>query len=263
MNTKLDNITVQYRKFNENQALTEDQLNEFIDYFEDQDRLSRTRLSGIGVVCGFRTASSFGLTDPNLNGLGISQGAGVTTDGDIITLRNNLDGIKDVSIDFDGKVFTHYRSYASNNEIFLYPHFTEVASIIELKNLNDIQDGEVGFVPLDPATLSGKVVLLYLDSYVNEGGDCDTIDCDSQGDEQVSDLKILLVSTADAQNIIDGSTQDTVYNTYNEFEQLYDDLPNIEVARAFLTADVTTNAEVRAKFTSAIERDTINIVMTY
>ncbi len=53
MNTKLDNVTTQYRKFNDNQALTEGQLNEFIDYFEDQDRLSRTRLSGVGVVCGF------------------------------------------------------------------------------------------------------------------------------------------------------------------------------------------------------------------
>jgi hypothetical protein len=40
MNAKLDNVTTQYRKFNENQVLTEGQLNEFIDYFEDQDRLS-------------------------------------------------------------------------------------------------------------------------------------------------------------------------------------------------------------------------------
>lgn len=55
MNTKLDHVTTQYRKFNDNQALTEGQLNEFIDYFEDQDRLSRTRLSGVGVVCGFQT----------------------------------------------------------------------------------------------------------------------------------------------------------------------------------------------------------------
>jgi len=55
MNAKLDNITTQYRKFNENQVLTEGQLNEFIDYFEDQDRLSRTQLSGVGIVCGFKS----------------------------------------------------------------------------------------------------------------------------------------------------------------------------------------------------------------
>lgn len=257
MNTKLDNITAQYRKFNENQALTEDQLNEFIDYFEDQDRLSRTRLSGTGIVCGFSTTPSFGLPDPTLNGLGISQGAGVTTDGDIITLRNNLDGVKEVSIDFPGKVYTHYRAYEANDKIFKYPHFTEVTTILELRSSNEIQDTEVGFVALDEATLAGKVALLYLDSYVNEAGACDTVDCDSQGDEQVSELKVLLVNTAEAQNIIEGSTQDTIYNKHNEFEELYDALPNIEVARAFLTADVTTNAGVRAKFTSAIERDNI------
>ena len=55
MNAKLDNVTTQYRKFNENQVLTDGQLNEFIDYFEDQDRLSRTLLSGVGIVCGFKS----------------------------------------------------------------------------------------------------------------------------------------------------------------------------------------------------------------
>ena len=38
MNAKLNDITTQYRRFNENQALTDTQLNEFLDYFEDQDR---------------------------------------------------------------------------------------------------------------------------------------------------------------------------------------------------------------------------------
>lgn len=102
MNTKLDNVTTQYRKFNDNQALTEGQLNEFIDYFEDQDRLSRTRLSGVGVVCGFQSKyveleilptltektsrpGDMDLEIP-LDTIMITQGAGVTTDGDLITL---------------------------------------------------------------------------------------------------------------------------------------------------------------------------------
>mmetsp|Transcript_5458 Transcript_5458/g.6647 ORF Transcript_5458/g.6647 Transcript_5458/m.6647 type:complete len:239 (+) Transcript_5458:735-1451(+) len=233
MNTKLDNITAQYRKFNENQALTEDQLNEFIDYFEDQDRLSRTRLSGTGIVCGFKTATAFGLPDPSLNGLGISQGAGVTTDGDIITLRNNIDGVKDVSIDFDGKVFTHYKAYT---DILKYPHFAEVTNIIELRSQDDILDGETGFVVVDENLLNGKVVLLYLESYVNEESPCQDADCDNQGEEQVSELRVLLVDPADAQNIIDGNTQDTIYNKHNEFEELYDALPNIEVSRAFFNS---------------------------
>ncbi|MEP0266722.1 hypothetical protein [Dokdonia sp.] len=260
MNTKLDNITAQYRKFNENQALTEDQLNEFIDYFEDQDRLSRTRLSGTGIVCGFSTNSAFGFANvvagPDLNGLGISQGVGVTTDGDLITLRNSQEGVKEVSIDFDGKIFNYYKEY---DDIYNYPHFSELTktSLIELRNEVDIIGEEADFTKIDPAILNGKVVLLYLESYVREGGPCQTVDCDSQGDEQVSELRVLLVSTSDAKKIINGNTEDTIYNTHNEYEVLYDALPNIEVSRAFLTDDVTTTAQVRAKFTNAIERDNI------
>lgn len=258
MNTKLDNITAQYRKFNENQALTEDQLNEFIDYFEDQDRLSRTKLSGAGIVCGFSTTSSFGFANivagPNLNGLGISQGAGVTTDGDLITLRSKQDGIKEVSIDFDGKVFSHYRPY---DDFLKYPHFSEVANILELRSEDEIQDGETDFLALSPSVLAGKVVILYLESYENQESPCQDADCDNQGEEQVSELRVLLVDTRDAENVINGTSEDTIYNKHNEFETLYDALPNIEVSRAFLTADITTGSQVREKFTNAIQRDNI------
>ncbi|MBL4605338.1 MAG: hypothetical protein JKY02_06705 [Flavobacteriaceae bacterium] len=56
INTKLVDISTQYSKFNKNQVLTETQLNGFLDYFDDQHRLSRTSLSGVGIVCGFKVA---------------------------------------------------------------------------------------------------------------------------------------------------------------------------------------------------------------
>ena len=46
METKLKDITTEYSRFNANQVLTAKQLNAFIDYFDDQDRLSRIGLSG-------------------------------------------------------------------------------------------------------------------------------------------------------------------------------------------------------------------------
>ncbi|PZU05092.1 MAG: hypothetical protein DI622_19440, partial [Chryseobacterium sp.] len=124
MNTKLDNVTTQYRKFNENQVLTEGQLNEFIDYFEDQDRLSRTRLSGVGVVCGFKSeytnlllpteidmVGKEGLDDPFLQTILIAQGAGVTTGGDLITLRKKGANASEVLIDFSDVRYKYYRDY--------------------------------------------------------------------------------------------------------------------------------------------------------
>lgn len=53
MSTKLTHITNHYSKFSDNQVLTKAQLNQFLDYFDDQDRLSRIGLSGVGIVCGF------------------------------------------------------------------------------------------------------------------------------------------------------------------------------------------------------------------
>ena len=143
MNTKLDNITTQYRKFNANQALTEGQLNEFIDYFDDQDRLSRTRLSGVGIACGFKTMltvpDGMEVKQVSINQqplayeyITIEQGAGVTTDGDLITLRNtdyeaedeDETKTKTVSIELKSKNYKYYRVFTDN---YSYPHFLRVS----------------------------------------------------------------------------------------------------------------------------------------
>ena len=58
MASKLQEITTKYHTFVDNQVLTKDQLNEFVTYFDDQDRLTRVFLNGVGVVCGFRISRS-------------------------------------------------------------------------------------------------------------------------------------------------------------------------------------------------------------
>ena len=74
MSTKLSTITTQYRKFNTNQVLTEAQLNEFLDYFEDQDRMSRIGLSGVGIVCGFKCRLTLQIKVSRcLKGMGLLQ----------------------------------------------------------------------------------------------------------------------------------------------------------------------------------------------
>ncbi|MEZ0128365.1 hypothetical protein AB9T88_00510 [Flavobacterium sp. LBUM151] len=56
MLAKLSTITTLYRKFTKNQVLTEGHLNEIVDYFDDQDRISRIGLSGVGIICGFQVS---------------------------------------------------------------------------------------------------------------------------------------------------------------------------------------------------------------
>jgi len=255
MNTKLDNITTQYRKFNENQTLTEGQLNEFIDYFEDQDRLSRTRLSGVGIVCGFKSAGSS--SQPSIT---ITQGAGVTTDGDLITLRKNIDKSKEVSIKLDSNAYTYYKTFTDKVN---YPYFlnnTTQMSLLELFTQEEYAALQLSgtnmnsFLPVSTITqLENKVIILYLESYSNEESPCEDADCDHNGAEQVSELRVLLANKNDVDTyVINGQKKDSIYNLYNSYEELYDRLEDIEVPRVILNKNITTEPGLRAKFHTAI-----------
>ncbi len=259
MNNKLATITTQYRKFNENQALTADQLNEFIDFFEDQDRLSRTRLNGVGLACGFRTSITGergGEGDSNQSTIiNITQGVGVTTDGDILTLRDrtrgksNELGEQEVSIDIPSKNYTHYRIYADQQQ---YPHFDPALLLWELRNVNEIEDDErADFKPIDAADLKGKIALLYLESYTNEETPCQDADCDNQGEEQVANLRVLLTDVRGAGYIAEVAG-DSIYNTMESYETLYERLPAIEAARVILSPDIDNPQELKTKFEQAI-----------
>ena len=77
----LHQITPDYRAFVDDQVLTSGQLNEFLDYFEDQQRLTRICLNGVGIVCGFEVSLNAATKT-----IAITPGCGITTDGDLIKL---------------------------------------------------------------------------------------------------------------------------------------------------------------------------------
>jgi hypothetical protein len=275
MNTKLDNVTTQYRKFNDNQALTEGQLNEFIDYFEDQDRLSRTRLSGVGIVCGFQSEyveleispalaeKSSGDRDLEIpfDTIAITQGAGVTTDGDLITLRQAGSKNSEATIDFKANNYRYYRNYV---DVVGYEHFRIGGQQIPLLELFTTQeylklvDGGANAGDFKPVidirnSLSDKVVILYLESYSNDENPCQDADCDNNGAEQVSNLKVLLADTASVSELIEkGDAKDTIYKQHNFYEKLFDSLPNIEAKRVILDTLVKTAPQLKTKFQGAI-----------
>jgi PKD repeat protein len=237
MATKLNEITTQYHTFVDNQVLTKDQLNEFIGYFEDQDRLSRIFLSGVGIVCGFNLR--FDSSKPSVT---ITQGAGVTTDGDLIKLRKDIPESPFKTIDFEE---IEYRWVKKFEDSFANYRF--------FKRLQTV-DGKVKEVPLelweilpektensnDLSTLTGlndKVVLLYLESYAKEGDLCTSVDCDNQGVEQVARLRVLLVSKEDAKYILG---LDSIFSKHNIVDS-YFSLPEVAVRRVILNQLNTVN----------------------
>lgn len=191
-----------YPIFESGQVLTSKHLNELASYLEGQDRHTRNKLIGIGIVCGLEVDYP---ADGNL--LHIGAGVAVTSEGYLIVLDNCLLG--------------QYRSYTLPT-----PEFEEIPEDLSLlgesqypffldADGNQIQLWELfeeGYAPapgepvltaLDAVFLSNKVVLLFLECVQNSLKSCELNDCSDKGAEQTFIVRKLLVQKADAQAIFD------------------------------------------------------------
>lgn len=195
---KLSDVSTQYRKFSKGQYIEYTQLNEFLDFFEDQDRLSRVMLQGTGIVCGLKP--EFTYSNKKLNSIKLSQGVAVTTDGDLLTLSNTgkvseelyVSDLKTISI--DSKEYTHFKKY--DNFKVNYPAFyDENGGQIELWELATAQEATSDFQQLVNFTdLEDQYLMLYLESYEKEVKPCRGVDCDNHGIQQIRNLKVLVTN---------------------------------------------------------------------
>jgi hypothetical protein len=250
-NLKLIEYSTQYSKFNKNQVLTETQLNGFLDYFDDQDRLTRTSLSGVGIVCGFKVS----LTE---EGITITQGRGVTTDGDLLALLNPIltkEEEKDPtlkSLRLQSKTYTHYKAFFDTKALykkFLNPEEEQI-KLYELKEADgDAHEELSNFNDLESSILSNMLVLLYLESYAKEADLCNQLTCDNQGIEQVARLRVLLVSKADAEYI---ANKDNIFSKHNWYET-YANLPVVSSPRIVVNPRVTRSyARLKAEYFQSV-----------
>jgi len=213
MSKKLDTITSTYFSFAEDQLLSHTDLNRVIDYFEDQDRLSRICLNGVGIVCGFKPTWS---TDEGI--LYISQGTGVTTDGDLVQFLfgdPNSQGVVDKTVNLPGLTkntdflkLSKHRPF--NDSDANYEQFQTGLGQIALTEL--LPSTEVASDIPDLAFFNNKTILIYLDCYSNAPGACTTVTCDSQGIEQVRVVRVLLVNDGDL-NVV--NKHDYLFNAGN------------------------------------------------
>ncbi|MFL9833756.1 PKD domain-containing protein [Chryseobacterium terrae] len=207
MNNQLSNISTQYRKFTKGQYVKSSQFNEFLDFFEDQDRLSRVMLQGVGIVCGLKPQPIF--IRGQLNSIQLSQGAALTTDGDLLTLNKTSEVSKELyvsdlkTIKIESKDFTHFKVY--DNFKVRYPAFSIGATgQIELWELATSEEANSDFKPINNLTnLEDKYLLLYLESYEKEIKPCRGVDCDNHGVQQIRNLKVLVTTSAGIKYIIE------------------------------------------------------------
>jgi hypothetical protein len=247
-NLKLKEITTEYSKFNANQVLTETQLNTFIDYFDDQNRLSRLGLSGVGLVCGFKVTPQFTIDKAAVTSIEITQGTSVTTDGDLVQFFDLIEE------NLQSKTFSFYKKFEDTDGN--YERFKDSQdkqyNLWELHTEEDESHTNLVEFP----EIQKMAVLLYLEQYSNEDELCSKLTCDNQGIEQINKLRVLLISVEDLEAI---ATKDTIFLKHNWYK-INDELPIVEAKRVVLNENNTqTFTELKAQFDSVVKDESISV----
>ncbi len=182
-------VTTIHPNFVSNQLLTSTQLNQLFEYLDEQDRLSRIKLTGNGIVCGL----GWQLTSENT--ILINEGYGLSSDGYLISLKSNT--------------YTHYREYIDpdvddpdleiSSPLYLQWKKTgslkgQVEGILELEKTANEGNSE-----LSPAQLTNTILVIYLERKTVDLTSCLVTDCDNKGSNIHFTPRVILVP----QNILD------------------------------------------------------------
>ncbi len=190
MRPTLDNS--KYPVFEANQVLTNRHLNQVFQYLDEQERLTRANLIGIGIVCGLEIS----LAGAEVH---IGKGCGITSEGYLI--------VEPADVKLAG-----YKPYTVPDEID-YPLFRRIANNgtiqqIDLWEMFTVDEPGITSFSAAPSFLDDKVVLLFLELKKEGLRNCSPTNCDDRGAEVYAILRRLLVSKNDPNitALIDGTT---------------------------------------------------------
>jgi hypothetical protein len=173
----LDRIEDRYTHFEQDQVLTPEQLNGLSGYLDDQERLTRVALVGVGIACGL-----WATLDGNR--VRLSRGVGTTTDGDVAFVP-------------EASFYDRYKPYDSSAP--RYEPFHPAGGMLTVHEL--VREGESdsralalsGFNAREGRELRSMAAVLYMESYLRDEDLCSGTDCDNRGKDSVHTLRLLLV----------------------------------------------------------------------
>ncbi|MCD2449923.1 hypothetical protein GO003_005930 [Methylicorpusculum oleiharenae] len=175
-----------YPIFEANQVLSNRHLNDVFNYLDEQNRLTRANLIGIGIVCGLDVAYQ---ASPAAV-IKLSKGLGISSEGYLLAEPNDVDLVA-------------YRTY-SLPEGLSYVPFTG-AALWEL-----FPEGEPNTTPISqPANfLNNKVVLLFLELKKAGLRNCSPNNCDDKGSAVTVTLRRLLISKEDVDKALESGSSE-------------------------------------------------------
>lgn len=167
-----------YPVFAADQVLTAEHLNQVVNYLDEQGRLTRNRLIGIGIVCGLELKAGPGRIE-------IGKGCGVTSEGYLVLQER--------------KICTRFRPYSLPE--YFSPEYKPVYEkwhmweLLTAEESLELDEGE----PLEGHAdfLEDKIVVLLLEMKEKPLKNCIEIDCEDKGDKIEFQVKPLLVLRED------------------------------------------------------------------
>lgn len=177
----MSDIQLTYPVFESNQVLTSTQLNKLVVYLDQQNRLTRAKLIGMGIVCGLEVSY-----DKSEDQITISKGTGITSEGYLISLGDcDLVNYRPYTLPA-GTIYEPFVDDNNEQDITLYELLTDAATA----GPND--------EPLnDEAFLADKVVLLFIEAFDKDLKSCLGKGCDELGKERILTPRKLLISKTD------------------------------------------------------------------
>lgn len=222
-----------YPDFVANQVLTSAHLNDLREYLDEQTRLTRANLIGVGIACGLEV---------DFDGSGsitLSRGVGVTTQGYLIVEPADV-------------TLVSARPYTLPTDPGYGPLVdTSQDPRVQFDLWELFPDDDVpGAVPL-PAVdgdLASKAVVLFLELDRAEALTCSPVDCDDRGPTVTATQRRLLVEVADLDKIISaGEANAPVHMDLDMADRL--NLPDLRMPRVDVPATgVTASEEVLHAF---------------
>lgn len=178
----LENLASEYSVFEADQVLTEAQLNTLSHYFDDQDRLTRVELLGVGIVGGLNVVQSGSKVI-------VGKGVGITTDGDLMLLA--ADTTYDCIKPYDETAPVYKPFYDGIKMMKLFELVKEGESDVRKQAMSTL-----------PGSLNDYAVVFYMESYEQDHDLCSGSDCDNLGLSAVNTPRLLLVSKSDAEKLL-------------------------------------------------------------
>lgn len=195
-NVPLTNLLTGYPSFQPNQVLTRDHLNKVVGYLEQQERLTRQKLIGVGIVCGLEV--KLGRDANNNYEITISSGVGITSEGYLMYLPE----VK----------YTHSRTFKNNAGYSQFLKSPIAGSsqpepyndLLEIVDSPDQVSNPPGLAPepLKDADVVDKVVVLYLEILKTSTNRCSDESCDERGKKWNFTLRTLLIPIATMEQIL-------------------------------------------------------------